>query len=124
MLAMVDQGVHTHACHHALTWPSGLHGLKLKVVTWQCKGNHLARESKATLGEELCASPWACPCMHDLCGCNLVLSVPLGTSAWLPGPPCLALPHRNPLSSDTGWTAHTPSIGAESLDTHREPCNT
>ena len=26
MLAMVDQGVHTHACHHALTWPSGLHG--------------------------------------------------------------------------------------------------
>ena len=35
MLSMVDQGVHTHACHHALTWPSDLHGLELKVVTWQ-----------------------------------------------------------------------------------------
>jgi len=30
---IIDQGVHTHA----LTWPAGLHGLGMKVVTWQCK---------------------------------------------------------------------------------------
>ncbi len=37
MLPIIHLGVHTHACHHALTWPDGLHGLVLKVVTWQCK---------------------------------------------------------------------------------------
>jgi len=36
-LPIIDQGVHAHACHHALTWPAGLHVLGLRVVTWQCK---------------------------------------------------------------------------------------
>jgi len=36
-LPIIDQGVHTHACHHALTRPAGLRGLGLKVVSRQCK---------------------------------------------------------------------------------------
>ena len=123
MLAMVDQGVHTHACHHALTWPSGLHGLKLKVVTWQCKAITwqerarplLVRSSVPLLGLAL-----ACmTCVDAIWCCQCPWGLLLGSLGLL-----LGSAHRNPLSSDTGWTAHTPSIGAESLDTHREPCNT
>jgi hypothetical protein len=79
MLAMVDQGVHTHACHHALTWPSGLHGLKLKVVTWQCKAITwqerarplLVRSSVPLLGLALACMTcvdaiWCCQCPWGL----------------------------------------------------------
>ena len=86
-LPIIDQGVRTHACHPALTWPASLHGLGLIVVTWQFKATTWHERAKSLLVWSPCASPWACPCMHDLCGCILLLSVALGTSAWLPGAP-------------------------------------
>ena len=53
MLAMDDQGVHTHACLHALTWPSGLHGLEVRVVTWQCKATTWHERASSLLERSL-----------------------------------------------------------------------
>ncbi len=53
MLPIIDQGVHTHSCHHALTWPSGLHGHELKVVTWQCKATTWHERASSLLERSL-----------------------------------------------------------------------
>ncbi len=41
MLPIIDQGVHTHACHHALTWPMACMGLG-ESGHLAMQGNHLA----------------------------------------------------------------------------------
>jgi len=53
MLLIIDQGAQTHSCHHALTWPGGLHGLGLKVVTWQCKATTWHERASSLLERSL-----------------------------------------------------------------------
>jgi len=53
MFPIIDQGVHTHSCHHAHTWPSGLHGHEVKVVTWQCKATTWHERASSLLERSL-----------------------------------------------------------------------
>ena len=96
MLAMVDQGVHTHACHHALTWPSDLHGLELKVVTWQCKATTWQERARPLLERRLLlllGLALACmTCVDAVYSCQCPWGLQLGSLGLLPG----SAPQKSP----------------------------
>ncbi len=89
MAPIINLGVHTHACHHALTWPDGLHGLGLKVVTWQCKATTWHERARPLLVRSLVPLlGLALACMtcvdafYSVCGLGEICLAPW---AFLPG---------------------------------------
>jgi len=95
-LPIIDQGVHTHACHHALTWPAGLHGLGLKVVTWQCKATTWHERARPLLVRShvpLLGFALACmTCVDAFYSCLRPWGLLLGSLGLLPG----SAPQKSP----------------------------